>query len=77
MSYRIFTLWAKRLAEVFSPEICVAANADILGVFDPGSHGSTFGGNPLGCAVAAASLKVIRDEKLAERSDEAWQLLSS
>lgn len=52
------------------PISCVVANKDILGVFNPGSHGSTFGGNPLACAVSIASLKVIKDEKLAERSHE-------
>lgn len=52
------------------PISCVLANDDILGVFDPGSHGSTFGGNPLACAVSIASLDVILDEKLAEKSAE-------
>ncbi|WP_437833733.1 ornithine--oxo-acid transaminase (plasmid) [Niallia taxi] len=52
------------------PISCVVANKDILGVFNPGSHGSTFGGNPLACAVSIASLEVIEDEKLAERSQE-------
>ena len=52
------------------PISCVAANKDILDVFNPGSHGSTFGGNPLACAVSLAALKVIEDEKLAERSQE-------
>ena len=60
----------KALGGGIFPVSAVAADADILGVFNPGSHGSTFGGNPLGCAVATASLKVIRDEKLAKRSDE-------
>lgn len=50
------------------PISCVVANKDILGVFNPGSHGSTFGGNPLACAVSLASLEVIEEEKLAERS---------
>ncbi|MBO1625950.1 ornithine--oxo-acid transaminase [Bacillus cereus] len=50
------------------PISCVAANSDILGVFEPGSHGSTFGGNPLACAVSIASLDVLLDEKLTERS---------
>ncbi|WP_243521106.1 ornithine aminotransferase [Bacillus pseudomycoides] len=50
------------------PISCVAANRDILGVFEPGSHGSTFGGNPLACAVSIASLDVLLDEKLTERS---------
>lgn len=63
-------MMGKALGGGVFPVSAVAANADILGVFNPGSHGSTFGGNPLGCAVASASLKVIRDEKLAERSDE-------
>ncbi|MGP7816478.1 ornithine--oxo-acid transaminase [Niallia sp. 01092] len=52
------------------PISCVVANEDILGVFNPGSHGSTFGGNPLACAVSLASLEVIEEEKLAERSLE-------
>ena len=52
------------------PISCVAANSDILGVFNPGSHGSTFGGNPLACAVSIAAIEVIEEEKLAERSLE-------
>ncbi|MDQ0340991.1 ornithine--oxo-acid transaminase [Caldalkalibacillus uzonensis] len=52
------------------PISCVAANKEILGVFNPGSHGSTFGGNPLACAVAVAALDVLEEERLAERSLE-------
>lgn len=52
------------------PISCVVANRDVLGVFNPGSHGSTFGGNPLACAVSLASLEVIEEEKLIERSLE-------
>ncbi|MFD1170476.1 ornithine--oxo-acid transaminase [Oceanobacillus caeni] len=50
------------------PISCVAANKDILGVFNPGSHGSTFGGNPLACAVSIAALEVIREENLVDQS---------
>lgn len=50
------------------PISCVVANHNILDVFNPGSHGSTFGGNPLACAVSLASLEVIEEEKLVERS---------
>ncbi|MCT6924436.1 MULTISPECIES: ornithine--oxo-acid transaminase [Bacillales] len=50
------------------PISCVVANRDILGVFNPGSHGSTFGGNPLACAVSLAALEVIEEEDLAARS---------
>ena len=52
------------------PISCVVANRDILGVFNPGSHGSTFGGNPMACAVSIAALEVLEDEKLADRSLE-------
>lgn len=52
------------------PVSAVAANREVLEVFEPGSHGSTFGGNPLACAVAIAALQVVLDEKLAERSLE-------
>ncbi|AOV07017.1 ornithine--oxo-acid transaminase [Sporosarcina ureilytica] len=52
------------------PISCVVANEDILGVFNPGSHGSTFGGNPMACAVSIASLEVLEDEKLADNSIE-------
>lgn len=50
------------------PISCVAANKDILGVFNPGSHGSTFGGNPLACAVSIAALEVIKEENLVDQS---------
>ncbi|KDN56885.1 ornithine--oxo-acid transaminase [Exiguobacterium sp. AB2] len=52
------------------PVSCVAANEDVLSVFSPGSHGSTFGGNPLAAAVSIASLEVLEEEKLPERSLE-------
>src|SRR5690606_20875973 len=60
----------KALGGGVMPISCVVANKDILGVFNPGSHGSTFGGNPLACAVSIASLEVLEDEKLADRSLE-------
>ncbi|PIC75530.1 ornithine--oxo-acid transaminase [Sporosarcina sp. P19] len=52
------------------PISCVLANDDILGVFNPGSHGSTFGGNPMACAVSLAALEVLEDEELAKQSKE-------
>lgn len=52
------------------PISAVTANDEILGVFEPGSHGSTFGGNPLACAVALASLEVLENEALSGKSKE-------
>jgi len=52
------------------PVSAVVASREILGVFRPGDHGSTFGGNPLGAAVGRASLRVIREEKLSEHAHE-------
>lgn len=52
------------------PISCVTAGKEVLGVFNPGSHGSTFGGNPMACAVSIASIDVLKNEKLAERSLE-------
>jgi ornithine--oxo-acid transaminase len=52
------------------PVSAVLADREVLGVFQPGQHGSTFGGNPLACAVARESLRVIKDEKLVENAAE-------
>lgn len=60
----------KALGGGIMPISAVAADEEILGVFNPGSHGSTFGGNPLACAVAIAALDVMEEERLAERSRE-------
>jgi ornithine--oxo-acid transaminase len=52
------------------PVSAVLARPEVLGVFSPGDHGSTFGGNPLACAIACAALDVIVDERLPQRSAE-------
>ena len=60
----------KALSGGFYPVSAVLANKDILGLFQPGDHGSTFGGNPLGAAVARAALKALVDEGMIGRSQE-------
>jgi ornithine--oxo-acid transaminase len=60
----------KALSGGYYPVSAVLADREVLGVFKPGDHGSTFGGNPLAAAVARAALQVIVDEGLVERSDE-------
>lgn len=58
----------KALSGGFYPVSAVLASREILGVYKPGDHGSTFGGNPLGCAVARTALRVLVEEKMVERS---------
>jgi ornithine--oxo-acid transaminase len=58
----------KALAGGFYPVSAVLASKEVLGVFEPGDHGSTFGGNPLACAVAREALRVLIDEQLVEHS---------
>ncbi|OGR41878.1 MAG: ornithine--oxo-acid transaminase [Elusimicrobia bacterium GWA2_61_42] len=60
----------KALGGGVMPMSAVAASKAVLGVFNPGDHGSTFGGNPLACAVSRMALRVIVEEKLVERSYE-------
>ena len=60
----------KALSGGFYPVSACLASKEILGVYKPGDHGSTFGGNPLGCAVSRTALKVLVEEKMVERSAE-------
>jgi len=60
----------KALGGGIYPVSAVVSSREILGVFNPGDHGSTFGGNPIACAVAREALRVIEEEKLVERSNE-------
>ena len=60
----------KALAGGFYPVSAILADDEVMSVFHPGDHGSTFGGNPLGCAVAREALKVLKEEKLIENSAE-------
>ena len=63
-------LLGKALSGGFYPVSAVVSRRAVLEVFDPGSHGSTYGGNPLGCAVAREALRVMLDEDLIGRSAE-------
>jgi len=60
----------KALSGGFYPVSAVLSSREVLGVFGPGDHGSSFGGNPLACAIARAALRVIVDEELPARSAE-------
>lgn len=64
------TLIGKALSGGFYPVSAVLSNSEVLGVLKPGQHGSTFGGNPLACAVARAALKVLTEENMIENSAE-------
>ncbi|WP_026956537.1 ornithine--oxo-acid transaminase [Algoriphagus vanfongensis] len=59
----------KAISGGFYPVSAVLADKDVMDVIQPGQHGSTFGGNPLGAKVAMAALDVIKDEKLAENAE--------
>jgi ornithine--oxo-acid transaminase len=62
------TLIGKALSGGFYPVSAVLSNKEVLGVFQPGDHGSTFGGNPLGCAVARMAVRVLVEEGMIENS---------
>jgi len=64
------TLIGKALAGGFYPVSAVLSNKEVLGVFQPGDHGSTFGGNPMACAVAREALKVLVEENMVENAAE-------
>jgi ornithine--oxo-acid transaminase len=62
------TMIGKALSGGFYPVSAVLSNKEVLGVFQPGDHGSTFGGNPLACAVARTALKVLVEEGMIENA---------
>jgi len=64
------TLIGKALSGGFYPVSAVLSNKEVLGVFQPGDHGSTFGGNPLACAVARAAMRVLVEERMVENAAE-------
>jgi len=64
------TIVGKALSGGFYPVSAVLADRSILGLFHPGDHGSTFGGNPLGAAIGRAALRVLVEEEMIERSQE-------
>lgn len=63
-------LLGKAISGGMYPVSCVLGSKDVMLTIEPGTHGSTYGGNPLGCAVAIRALEVIRDEHLTERAEK-------
>lgn len=68
-------IMGKALGAGVIPVSAIAGRDELLNLFNPGSHGSTFGGNPLGCACASAAIDVLFEENLVERSLEMGQYL--
>ena len=64
------TLIGKALSGGFYPVSAVLSNTEVMGVLQPGEHGSTFGGNPLACAVARTALRVLFEENMIENAAE-------
>ncbi len=67
-------LLGKAISGGMYPVSCVLGRKDIMLTIEPGTHGSTYGGNPLGCAVAIRALEIVRDEKLVERAERLGQI---
>lgn len=68
-------LLGKAISGGMYPVSCVLGSRDIMLTIEPGTHGSTYGGNPLGCAVAIRALEIVRDENLVERAERLGQIL--
>lgn len=62
-------LLGKAISGGMYPVSCVLGSKDVMLTIEPGTHGSTYGGNPLGCAVAIRALELVRDEKMVERAE--------
>jgi len=71
------TLIGKALSGGFYPISAVLSNIEVLGVLRPGEHGSTFGGNPLACAVARTALKVLVEEGMIENAEKMGDYFSA
>lgn len=69
-------LLGKAISGGVTPVSAVLSSKDIMLCLDPGSHGSTYGGNPLSCRVAIAALQVVKDENLVERANTLGKLLT-
>jgi len=66
-------LLGKALSGGMYPVSCVLGRKDVMLTIEPGTHGSTYGGNPLGCAVAIRALEIVREEKMVERAEKLGQ----
>ncbi|ETI28969.1 ornithine aminotransferase [Cladophialophora carrionii CBS 160.54] len=67
-------LLGKAISGGMYPVSCVLGRRDVMLTVEPGTHGSTYGGNPLGCAVAIRALELVRDEKMTERAERLGQI---
>ena len=70
-------LLGKAISGGMYPVSCVLGSKDVMLTIEPGTHGSTYGGNPLGCAVAIRALEIVRDEHLVDRAAELGELFRS
>lgn len=66
----------KALSGGFYPVSAVVGSRELMSLYKPGQHGSTFGGNPLACAIATEAIRVLKDEKLVERAAELGEYLA-
>jgi ornithine--oxo-acid transaminase len=63
-------LLGKAISGGMYPVSCVLANKEVMLTIEPGTHGSTYGGNPLACAVAIRALEVVKEENMVERAEK-------
>jgi ornithine--oxo-acid transaminase len=67
-------LLGKAISGGMYPVSCVLGSKDVMLTIEAGTHGSTYGGNPLGCAVAIRALEIVRDENMVERAEKLGHL---
>jgi len=67
-------LLGKAISGGMYPVSCVLGRKDVMLTIEPGTHGSTYGGNPLGCAVAIRALEIVRDENMVEKAERLGQI---